>query len=208
MNQEQFWELIDSSRAKAQQLIPESDSFFVEIREALEELEPADVLDFQKELYTQFNSTFHWDVVAAAAIIFGEECDELDVEGFRLWLVSRGESEMKRILNDLDSLAELDLNAAQVYYYELGQIAIEVYEIASGEEFPLDAYPEGESEPRGAEFQFQDLAFRLPMLAGNFGILPPLPEEDGESDEGAEVLDLDFDAIREQALMQEEDDDF
>ncbi|XZE46774.1 DUF4240 domain-containing protein [Pirellulaceae bacterium SH467] len=172
MNASEFWKIIDTARLSEDKEAKDRESFFLSLRDQLLELPPEEIVGFQTQLMTEFHKTFHWDAVAAAAIVFGDNCDRLDVDGFRFWIVSRGEQEMQAILADMDSIAEMDLVPEEVYLFELSRIAPDVYEELTMEEFPTSNLPVEKEMPEGEEFKRADLPNRLPKLASDFGILP------------------------------------
>ncbi|MEQ1825481.1 MAG: DUF4240 domain-containing protein [Pirellula sp.] len=172
----QFWKMIDNARLAVVDSPDERDDFLVQIEEALLELAPSEVASFHTHLLQQFNRTFHWDVIAAAAIIYGDQCDPLDIDGFRAWLISRGEDFLTNTLQDVDSLGPLNLVPDDLYYYAFLGLPNDVYEELSGDELPADATPPEPEEPAGQEFQVKDLPLRLPKLADDFGLFPPAPD--------------------------------
>ncbi len=169
----QFWKIIDDARLAVVDSTDERDDFLVRMEESLLELKPSEVASFHTQLQKQFNQTFHWDVIAAAAIIYGDKCDPLDIDGLRAWLISRGEEFMTKTLQDVDSLGPLNLVPDDLYYYAFLGLPSDVYEELSGDELPTDATPPAPEEPAGQEFQVKDLPLRLPKLADDFGLFLP-----------------------------------
>ncbi len=169
----QFWKMIDDVRLAVVDSPDEKDDFLVRMEESLLELEPSEVASFHTHLSQQFNRTFHWDVIAAAAIIYGDKCDPLDIDGFRAWLISRGEEFLSKTLQDVDSLGPLSLVPDDLYYYAFLGLPSDVYEELNGDELPAEATPTAPDEPAGQEFQVKDLPLRLPKLADDFGLFSP-----------------------------------
>ncbi len=91
MEMAEFWKLIDEARAASTDSADEKEDFLSHLDDNLSEMEEAEVGSFHTHLFTQFARTFDWDVVAAAVVIYGFECDDLDIDGLRAWLISRGE---------------------------------------------------------------------------------------------------------------------
>ena len=143
----QFWKIIDDARSAVVDSPDERDDFLVRMEESLLELEPSEVASFQTHLSEQFNRTFHWDVIAAAAIIYGDKCDPLDIDGFRAWLISRGEEFLTKTLQDVDSLGPLNLVPDDLYYYAFLSLPTDAYEELSGDEIPAEATPPAPGEP-------------------------------------------------------------
>lgn len=197
MNDIAFWNIIDKARTEGQSAYVDREQFLLSVREQLSNLQPEEVIEFQKTLLTQLDKTFHWDAVAAASIIFGDDCDRLLVDGFRYWIVAQGEKESAAIMANMDSLADKNLTAGEVYYYELGRIAPDVYEELTFDDFPIRELPPGKEEPDGEDFIRGDLLKRLPKLARDFGFLPERQPADGatvsqEEDVFAPISDEDI----------------
>ena len=169
----QFWKIVDDARLAVVDSPDQRDDFLVGMEESLLELEPSEVASFHTHLSQQFNRTLHWDVIAAAAIIYGDKCDPLDIDGFRAWLISRGEEFLNKTLEDVDSLGPLNLIPDDIYYYAFLSLPTDVYEELSGDEIPAEATPPAPEEPAGQEFQVKDLPVRLPKLADDFGLFLP-----------------------------------
>ena len=145
MDETEFWEIIDSTRAAADGDPEEQADLLIE-RLAL--LDPDAVTDFARHFETRFARAFLWDVWSAADIMLGGADDEAFA-----FLVAEFDTEV-------DGDAE-----------ELGYAADEAYEQLTGVRLPdLELPPAG--DPEGEQLDMDDtdhMADRFPKLWARFG---------------------------------------
>jgi hypothetical protein len=165
----QFWDVIDSSRAKAK-----GDPFVQldTLRKALLSLPPEQIVEFDRWFRRQRARAFDWGLWGAAYVIAGD-CSDDGFMDFRDWLVSKGESVLDAALRDPDSLAsvlaECDANG-QVEGFSY--VASQVWEQRTGRgalDFPYEQIVEP-ANPIGEPWteDSSQLAARLPRLWQRF----------------------------------------
>jgi hypothetical protein len=169
MDETEFWEIVDSTRAAARGDAEEHADLLVE---RLGGLDPEAVVDFGRHFETRFVRAFRWDLWAAADIMLGGADDE-SFDYFRCWLIAQGRQVFEGALQEPDDLAELvpefdpesDGDAEDV-----GYAADEAYEQLTGVRLP-DLEVGGGDEPEGEPVDFEDedaLAARFPRLWARF----------------------------------------
>ncbi|WP_277441138.1 DUF4240 domain-containing protein [Streptomyces sp. SPB162] len=170
MDETEFWEIIDSTRAAADGDPEEQADLLIE-RLAL--LDPDSVTDFARHFETRFARAFRWDVWSAADVMLGGADDEA-FDFFRCWLIGQGRHVFEGALHNPDDLAflvaefdpEVDGDAE-----ELGYAADEAYEQLTGVRLPDLELPRP-GDPEGEQLDMDDtslMADRFPKLWARFG---------------------------------------
>ncbi|MYT34436.1 MULTISPECIES: DUF4240 domain-containing protein [unclassified Streptomyces] len=170
MDETDFWELIDDSRAAAGNDPEEQADALVE---RLLGLDPDRVVDFARHFEERYNRAYTWDLWAAAALMLDGASDDA-FDYFRCWLIGQGRHVFEGALDDPDQLARLvgdfdeetDGDAE-----ELGYAADEAYEQLTGAVMPDLRLPPAPPEPLGGYLDFDDdaaLAERFPRLWARF----------------------------------------
>ncbi|MER6048330.1 DUF4240 domain-containing protein [Streptomyces sp. NPDC001793] len=170
MDETDFWELIDGSRAAAGGDPEEQADALVE---RLLGLAPDRVVDFARHFEERYNRAYTWDLWAAAALMLDGASDDA-FDYFRCWLIGQGRHVFEGALDDPDQLARLvgdfdedtDGDAE-----ELGYAADEAYEQLTGVVMPDLRLPPAPPEPLGGYLDFDDdaaLAERFPRLWTRF----------------------------------------
>ncbi|MFI1201801.1 DUF4240 domain-containing protein [Streptomyces sp. BHT-5-2] len=170
MDETDFWELIDGSRAAAGGDPEEQADALVE---RLLGLDPDRVVDFARHFEERYNRAYTWDLWAAAALMLDGASDDA-FDYFRCWLIGQGRHVFEGALDDPDQLARLvgdfdedtDGDAE-----ELGYAADEAYEQLTGVVMPDLRLPPAPPEPLGGYLDFDDdaaLAERFPRLWTRF----------------------------------------
>ncbi|MGD3105072.1 DUF4240 domain-containing protein [Streptomyces sp. YGL11-2] len=170
MDEMEFWELVDGSRATAGGDPEEQADALVE---RLLGLDPDDVVDFARHFESRYNRAYAWDLWAAAALLLDGASDDV-FDYFRCWLIGQGREVFEGALHDPDHLAhllddfdeEVDGDAE-----ELGYAADEAYEQLTGTVMPELGLPPAPPEPLGTYVDFEDdaaLAERFPRLWERF----------------------------------------
>lgn len=172
MDETEFWELIDASRADAEGDPEEQADLLVD---RLTRLDPDTVLDYARHFEARFNRAYHWDVWGAAAVLLdGAGAAEEGFDAFRCWLIGQGREVYEGGVADPDELAglleefdpELDGDGE-----ELGFAADEAYETLTGTETPDLGIVMPDGDPEGVPLDLADegaLAARLPRLWERF----------------------------------------
>jgi hypothetical protein len=161
MDKNAFWKLLDG-------LDPEDAAAGLAAR--LEELEPAEVAEFQRHFDEAHERAYTWPLWGAAFLIEGG-CSDDSFVGFRYGLISRGRKVYESALADPDTLADLLDEEDFLSNEEFGYVAGQVYEELTGDEIPHSDEPPA-LEPTGEEWDFDDMdlnAEKLPKLTARFG---------------------------------------
>jgi hypothetical protein len=169
MDETQFWEIVDSTRAAAGGEPEEHADLLVE---RLVQLDPEAVVDFARHFETRFARAYRWDLWGAADIMLGG-ADEESFDYFRCWLIAQGRQVFEGALHAPDDLAELvpEFDAdSDGDAEDVGYAADEAYEQLTAVRLPVLGVDAGE-EPEGDPVDFEDvgaLAARYPQLWARF----------------------------------------
>jgi hypothetical protein len=168
MDKTQFWKLIDSSR-RASEGDPEEQ---IEIlREKLSDLEPDEIVAFDR-IFNEYDvRAYHWDLWGAAYVI-GGGCSDDGFMDFRGWLISRGEKAFEAALADPETLVKVvkeEDDDCQIEGFQY--VASQAWEQKTGKasaDFPSQeaGLP---AEPWGTPWEEEDLEKRFPKLSKKFG---------------------------------------
>ncbi|MGW4164765.1 DUF4240 domain-containing protein [Streptomyces sp. NPDC004788] len=171
MDETKFWEIIDSTRERAEGDPEEHADLLVE---RLTELDPDSVLDFARHFEARYNRAYTWELWGAAAVLLEGASDDV-FDYFRCWLIGQGREVFEGAVHEPDALAELLVDFDDEIDgdgEELGYAADEAYERLTGTEAPDLGIPPQPAEPAGTPFDLDDdgvLAARFPRLWARFG---------------------------------------
>ncbi|MBN1206874.1 MAG: DUF4240 domain-containing protein [Myxococcaceae bacterium] len=162
MTEQEFWRLIDTSRE-------ESGGDLEELVDALTQhlasLPPSEIVAFDKQLGALLDRAYDWGLWGAAFLINGG-CSDDGFLYFRAWLVAQGRTVYEAALADPESLVDVAEPDAELE--ELLGVAESAYQEATGEELPVRESTEPD-EPRGEEWEEDELQERFPRLSERFG---------------------------------------
>lgn len=171
MHEDEFWELIDSTREAAEGDPVEHAELLVE---RLTRLDPGTVTDFAQHFEARFLRSYRWDLWGAAWVLLNGASDDV-FDFFRCWLIGQGRAVFEGALHDgPDALAELlkefdpDVDGDGE---DIGFAADDAYNLLTGGELPDLALPEPPEEPVGEALNFEDdrvLAQHFPRLWQRF----------------------------------------
>jgi hypothetical protein len=166
MDSTAFWNLIERTRRKSGGV---QDLQMDALRQELEALAPASIVDFQSHFDTFRSQAYRWDLWAAAFIIRGG-CSDDGFLDFRSWLIAQGREVYEAAVQDPQTLADIAKpDVDDCTFEEFAYVAADVYEgKTSRDEIPS----EGESEPddpEGEPWEAEELPKRLPKLWKKFG---------------------------------------
>ncbi len=167
MEQSQFWNLIDQSRAAAE---GDCELHFDRLSLLLAELAPDEILSFHRQLLDRLRQAYTWNFWAAAYVINGGASDD-GFEYFRAWLIGRGEATYTAALVDPDTLATLEIDTemgaeCEPLLYAPGDAYRSVTGMVSPIYADLDDNPE---TPSGEPWTEDDLPRRVPKLFEKYG---------------------------------------
>lgn len=164
MNETAFWALVEPSREGAGN---DTEAQAQALEHGLSELQPEDVLTFDRIFQRYSHAAYRWDLWAVAYIINGG-CSDDCFDYFRWWLISRGQRAFERALEEPETVGDLvesgDEIEAESFRYAPGV----VYERVTGEQIPPHELPLPE-EPAGDEWQEESVDKLYPRLAKQFG---------------------------------------
>ncbi|GAA1027551.1 DUF4240 domain-containing protein [Virgisporangium ochraceum] len=169
MNRDQFWEVVESARARAQDV----DGMAAALVETLRGWPLAELVAFhevQEELLQR--DAYRWDLWAAAYVVNGGASED-GFDYFLGWLMAQGRARWEATLADPDSLADVvDVDGGDLDGEEMLCVA---QAAAEDEEAFWAALPDkGEhlpAGPAGEHFDFQDqerMRRLLPRLTAAF----------------------------------------
>ncbi|WP_171171833.1 DUF4240 domain-containing protein [Streptomyces sp. I05A-00742] len=170
MDETEFWQLVDETRAAADGDPEDQADLLVE---RLMQLDPDRVVDFARHFEARYNRAYLWELWGAAAVLLDGASDDA-FDFFRCWLIGQGREVFEGALHEPDHLAELldDFDEETDGDGEdLGYAAEEAYEQLTGGEMPDLALPPAPAEPRGTVIDLEDdeaLAARFPSLWDRF----------------------------------------
>ncbi len=167
MEKERFWQLVDESRNQAQ---GDADEQIEVLRTILAELEPAEIVAFDRLFTEYWGRAYTWELWAAAYII-GGGCSDDGFMDFRGWLIAKGEKVYENALINPESLAEVVEDSDEDGQVEGFQyVASQAWEKKTGE--TSNEYPELNvmlsPEPVGVAWEESDLEKRFPILYKKF----------------------------------------
>jgi hypothetical protein len=169
MTSDQFWQVIEASKASSQ---GNQDAQVEALAAQLSALKPAEIAEFERRFVEQVDRAYHWDLCGAAYVIRGG-CSDDSFMDFRSWLISMGREVYERALKDADSLADVALGtdpAEETCFEEFAYVAAQVYQAQAGDQMP-DTDRKYPSEPAGEEWEEDEavLAQRFPRLWEVYG---------------------------------------
>ena len=161
MDKTAFWKLLDGL---------DTEDAAAELAARLEDLEPAEIAEFQRHFDEVHARAYTWPLWGAAYLMEGGCSDDGFID-FRYGLISRGQKVFEAALADPDTLADLLDEEDFLSNEEFGYVAGQVYQSITDEEIPHSDDPPA-LEPSGEEWDFEDEdlnAEKLPKLAAKFG---------------------------------------
>ncbi len=125
MTPDEFWSLIDKSRAIGQ---GDDNSQREALVQALRALEDSEIIEFSKQYHSHMVRSYRWDISNAVLLIEGYLGDD-GFWDFMDFLVSRGKEVYERVLQDPESLLDHPLDYDELYF---SAAASEAYRLKRG----------------------------------------------------------------------------
>lgn len=129
MDLEQFWALIAQSRQDAAGNLSAQEKALAKL---LAELEPDELVDFDKHYHDMLDVAYRWDLWAAAYILNGG-CSDDGFDYFRDWLIAQGETVFVAALQNPESLCAVAVPyacEAETFRYIVGEVYEEKFDAA------------------------------------------------------------------------------
>src|SRR5262247_386923 len=102
MDLDAFWRIVDGARSNAS-----SDQDFLRRIEArLLELQPDELMGFERQFEKIHTESFSWNLWGAAYLMNGG-CSDDGFDYFRAWLMAQGQQTFDKVVKDPDTLATL-----------------------------------------------------------------------------------------------------
>lgn len=168
MNLDQFWNLIEQSRADTN----DCDEQGAKLIELLAQLPPEEIKNFDLQFHALMAQSYRWDWWAVGYIVNGG-CSDNGFEYFRAWVISQGRGYYEAALKDAaragdNANPERDDWECEAVMYA-GYIA---HQQVTGQETYLEDHKTGLAyppEPLGEPLDDDDLPKHFPDLCERFG---------------------------------------
>lgn len=175
MDETKFWAIIAESRAETADSTDPDDDFLDAIIGKLEPLPPEEIAAFQRLVSACNRQAYTFGMSGAIYVMTDGEADEIDLEGFRGWLISQGEAVFKKAVADPDTLADEDVVPSDAFLPDMLTFAGSLYQEQTAEEVPDDPNATLPEQPSGDELSLEDLPAKLPRLCKEFYFGPETP---------------------------------
>jgi hypothetical protein len=167
MEAAEFWDIIEKSHEAAG---GDPDEQIDHLEASLRELEPDDIVDFDR-LFSEFHhDAFSWPLWGAAYVI-GGGCSDDGFADFRGWLISRGRKVYEAALASPESLADVVDDDEETQVEGFQYVASQAWAGVTGED--EEDFPEHDIEhretPIGVEWGEDELDELYPKLTKRFG---------------------------------------
>ena len=161
MNEATFWTIMLETNKESGGEPPIQQEL---IEKKLNGLSPDEIIEFDNIYRELINKAYDWKLWAAAYIVNGGCSDDCFMD-FRGWLIGQGEEIYTKALIDPDSLGDLDNLEEDMEWEGYGYLAFTVYERKTGKEMPINSEISHPSEPKGEEWDEDELEKLLPKLS-------------------------------------------
>jgi hypothetical protein len=166
MNQAEFWGLVGSTRADADNDTERQSEL---LEERLSKLPPRQIVRFQQIRRQMDEQAYTWDIWGAAYVI-DDGCSDDCFRDFRAYLISLGPRAFAAAMRNPDSLAPIVQDAEEGDWENADDVAPDAYQTATGDDFPADS-SDLSGSPRGEPWDDESqetLVQRYPALAARF----------------------------------------
>jgi hypothetical protein len=174
MTDDEFWQLIDKTRAAGD---PELQATALE--DALSRLTPKEIVAFEQIFWRLHARAYHYALWGAAYVLNGG-CSDDSFSYFRNWLIGRGRDVYERALTDPDSLADF-VGVSEIFEAEeLMNVAEDAFERKTGKRWESLSKTDlrklgwksespASSEPGGQPWTEDQLVSLYPRIAARQG---------------------------------------
>ena len=164
MDEARFWQLIEQSRENE----PDCEKQTERLVQLLLQLEPEEIIKFDRIFGIQSDKAYRWDLWAVAYIINGGGSDD-GFYYFRCWLIAQGKEFFEAVLEQPDKAAErIKEDDEWVECEDILFAAGEAYEKKTGQPLP-SIVTEPLHAPVGVRWNEEDLDRLYPDLCARFG---------------------------------------
>ena len=160
MNESQFWAIIADSRDEDRAGTEQQSEW---LSAHLESLEPAEILEFERNYLTFFAKAYSWHLRDAASLLFGG-CGDDSFMDFRAGLIAQGQEIYTAVFDEPDDLLTLLKDAEEEILIgaSIQYVAQKIYESKTGSDMPLML--ELPDEMTGENLEESELEERYPKL--------------------------------------------
>jgi hypothetical protein len=162
MSEEQFWKLIDQSRAAANNSYQGQ---IAALKAILLALEPNDIVKFDNEFTALLMASYDYKLWGAAFVINGG-CSDDCFEYFRQYLIGHGKEKFYKVIEDPESCVTWMKSEEEDNWEGLQYSAMEAYRQKTGKEIPETYKPK--FELKGKPFDEETVLKQYPKLARKF----------------------------------------
>jgi hypothetical protein len=146
-----FWALIDECRNSAGGT---GERMAAILKRRLRELDGPTILAFDDHWYKVHRRAYTWPLWDAAVLLLGWVGDD-SFGDVRDWLISHGRSTFERVVEDPDSLVDLDRDRDNAFVESYGGLTYRAYLAVTGTEPPRTP-PSGQLDPVGTRTNLKD----------------------------------------------------
>jgi hypothetical protein len=163
VDEDQFWALIAQSRAEAR---GGGERLAEVLGSRLRQLSAEEILAFGQHWHAVHRRLFRWPIWDAATVLLGWVGDD-SFRDVRAWIVSHGRSVVHQVVEDPDSLADLDEDRENAFVESFDGIDYKSYRAVAGHD-PVYVPTVRMPDPAGERANLKDAAVvarRFPRLA-------------------------------------------
>jgi hypothetical protein len=150
MNKFNFWEIIDESYSQSK---GDKDQQVALLIRLLQDYSTDEIIEFEKIFRELIIEADTYKVMAALKIIEGWVSDDSYLY-FRSWLISRGRTLFREVVENPDYLANYDLSDNDVEFEALMYVATNAYRQKTGKEEEDDSFPRGIALEAGLDYDY------------------------------------------------------
>ncbi|MGF2413304.1 MAG: DUF4240 domain-containing protein [Ferruginibacter sp.] len=162
MNEDEFWKLIDKSRASANN---NYQAQIISLKTILLTLEPIDIEKFDNTFMALLATSYDYRLWGASYIINGG-CSDDCFDYFRQYLIGHGKEKFYKTIKDPESCVSWVKSEEEDNWEGLQYPAIEAYKQKTGKEIPKTYHPK--FDLKGKPFDEATVMKQYPKLAKKF----------------------------------------